>query len=176
MLTAFTKYLTTWSSSKIVFNRHFKVQMDLNIMKHLLTGVQLVIFLHFFLSFVRSEQHHYVECVTFLTRLESDGKRNYVFFMFAILWVGESNSSLLSTAVIPLPHFTSLVINSLCLSSWVIGRTSSPVKRLISTPLCGWLKAVINNQMGFAQDLFSCTLLQPVMSGYLVNQIVLMAS
>lgn len=46
--------------------------------------------------------------------------------------------------------FTSLVINGLCQSSWVIGRTSSPVKRLISTLLCGWLKAAINNVMGSA--------------------------
>lgn len=41
------------------------------------------------------------------------------------------------------------------------------LKRLISTLLCGWLKAMINNEMDIAQDLLSCTLLQPVLSGYL---------
>lgn len=41
------------------------------------------------------------------------------------------------------------------------------LKRLISTLLCGWLKAMISNEMDIAQDLFSCTLLQPVLSGYL---------
>lgn len=48
-----------------------------------------------------------------------------------------SNSSAQSASVITLQHFTSLVINSLCQSSGVIGRTSSPMKRLISMLLCG---------------------------------------
>lgn len=54
----------------------------------------------------------------------------------------------------PPPHFTSLVINSLCQSSRVIGRTSSPVKRLISMLLCGWLKAMINNVMALLKICF----------------------
>lgn len=68
-----------------------------------------------------------------------------------------SNPSVQAAAVIapaplpPPPPFTSLVINGLCQSSWVIGRTSSPVKRLISTLLCGWLKAAINDVMGSAR-------------------------
>lgn len=48
-----------------------------------------------------------------------------------------SNPSVLPAAVITFPHFTSLVINGLCQSNGVIGCTSSPVKRLISTLLCG---------------------------------------
>lgn len=48
-----------------------------------------------------------------------------------------SNPSVQPAAVITFPHFTSLVINSLCQSSGVIGRTSSPVNRLISMLLCG---------------------------------------
>ena len=52
----------------------------------------------------------------------------------------------------PHTHFTSLVINDLCQCSEVIGRTSWPVKRLISMLLCGWLKAMINNVMAFTED------------------------
>lgn len=52
-------------------------------------------------------------------------------------------------------NFTSLVINGLCQSSRVIGRTSSPVKRLISVLLCGWLKAMINNVMALLKICFS---------------------
>lgn len=169
MWTAFTKYLTTWPLSKVVFNRHFKVQMDLIHNEALVNWDSITHFSSLASLFCQIWAASLCWMCHIFIRWESERQRNCAFFMFNFAWVGESSSSLLLAAVIPWPHFTSLVINSLCQSSWVIGRTSSPVKRLISAPLCGWLKAIINNEMGFAQDLFSCTLLQPVMSGYLVN-------
>lgn len=74
------------------------------------------------------------------------------------------NPSVEPAAVITFPHFTSLVINGLCQSSGVIGRRSSPVKRLIRMLLCGWLKAMINNVMSFTQDLFCCSMLKVMFS------------
>lgn len=147
MYTAFTKYLTTWPLSKVVFNRHFKVQIHNDA---LVNWGSISHFSSLRSLFCQIWATSLCWMCHILIRLESEGQRNCVFFMFAILWLGESNSSLLSATVIPLPHFTSLVINSLCQSSCVIGRISSLVKRLISTPLCGWLKAIINNEMGFA--------------------------
>ena len=80
---------------------------------------------------------------------------------------GSVSPSEQTAAVITFPHFTSSVINGLCQSSWIIGRTSPSVKRLISTRLCGWLKAMINNGMAFTQDLFCCSMLHPADLVYL---------